>query len=1190
MIVRIWSTARSCFDALLHRSSYSHIILWCFFAALVSLPTFAPAFAQVSKGLDPQRRLTQYIFESWTEDQGLPQNAVQAVTQSKNGYIWFGTQEGLVRFDGVRFTVFTTYNSPGLKGRNFYSVIEDKQGRLWAGAYGGGISVCEKGVFRNYGADKGITDDVAAVFQDSKGNIWAGVNNGLYRFNPSADKFEKITDAGGPGGAHVNSIAEGKDGVIYVGSYEGFFTLNGNTLTKYTKQQGLSIDRINTVYCDKKGMIWLSTDEGLNKFENGTFTVINQANTPGLTSNLISAVFEDSNGNFFVATGTGGLVRLRGGQAEALTTKNGLGSDNILCIHEDREGSLWFGSQAGGLNRLKNGKFTPFGVPEGLSAPMLWGMFKDSKGSVWIQTNGGGVNEVRNGKVINIYNEARGLPTNIVRSVGEDKDGNIYFGTQEKGLVKLQGGSGGKMTVLTKKDGLAGDFIRTTYQAPDGTFWIGFHREGITTIKDGVYKTFTTADGLPNGTVYSITPVADGSLWIATRGGLANYKDGKFTPYTTKEGLSENITMALYPDSDNALWIGSNGGGVMRYKDGKFFAITTKQGLPDDTEYSLLEDKKGYLWMTCNKGIIRVLKKELNEIADGKRERLTDAVLYGKLDGMRSSECNGGNKSPSTRDDNGTFWFPTIAGAATIDPENIPVNQLSPPVVVEELIANQESISVHDEEITVPAGKTSFEFHFTALSLLFPQKVRFKYKLEGFDKEWIEAGTRRSAFYTNISPGDYTFRVQACNNDGVWNDTGAELKFYFKPYFWQTWWFVLLCLAAVGGAIYQAYRIRIRAAEKREENLSKRIDEMVVDLKTAHDATLLEKESVEKKVEIAVRESESQRQYLATSVEELLEEMTRFAAGNLNVNMIPKSSDDIGRLYLGFTQAVENIAKMMKQVTEAVNTTARESRDISQSAAHMSRSAEHQSVQVSEVRGAIQEMATTIHDTSRNITLVANIAGEAGESAQEGGKIVAQTIAGINKISEVVQASAATVQRLGESSIEIGDIIEVINSIANQTNLLALNAAIEAARAGEQGKGFAIVADEVRILAERTTQATKQITVMVTQIQKDIAETVQIMKQGTRETATGKRLAEKAGVALEQIIDQTSKVAGITTQVAAASEELAATSEEIRRNVNGMTHTLEQLTTEINEITDAAESLKGLAVNLQTMTRQVRVE
>jgi methyl-accepting chemotaxis protein len=203
---------------------------------------------------------------------------------------------------------------------------------------------------------------------------------------------------------------------------------------------------------------------------------------------------------------------------------------------------------------------------------------------------------------------------------------------------------------------------------------------------------------------------------------------------------------------------------------------------------------------------------------------------------------------------------------------------------------------------------------------------------------------------------------------------------------------------------------------------------------------------------------------------------------------------------------------------------------------------------------------------------------------------VRKKIAGINKISEVVQASAATVQRLGESSIEIGDIIEVINSIANQTNLLALNAAIEAARAGEQGKGFAIVADEVRILAERTTQATKQITVMVTQIQKDIAETVQIMKQGTRETATGKRLAEKAGVALEQIIDQTSKVAGITTQVAAASEEQAATSEEIRRNVNGMTHTLEQLTTEINEITDAAESLKGLAVNLQTMTRQFRVE
>jgi ligand-binding sensor domain-containing protein len=457
MIVPISSTVRSVMlflSIVRHCSRLSLFFLIC--VCILPFVILSSMQAQVSKGLDPERRLTQYIFESWSEDQGLPQNAVQALTQTKNGYIWFGTQEGLVRFDGVRFTVFTTYNSPGLKGRNFYAVIEDKQGRIWAGAYGGGISVREKGVFRNYGADKGISDDVAALFQDSKGNIWAGVNNGLYRFNAQKDTFEKISVSGGPGGTHISSIAEGKDGTLLIASYEGFFTLSGGIFTKYTKQQGLSIDRINTVYCDKKGTVWLSTDEGLDKFENGAFTVLNQANTPGLTSAIISAVYEDNNGNFFIATGSGGLVRLRSGRAEALTTKNGLTSDNVLCIHEDREGSLWFGTQGGGLCRLKNGKFMPFGVPEGLSAPMLWGVFKDSKGSVWIQTNGGGVNEVRNGKVINVYDESKGLPTNIVRSVGEDKDGNIYFGTQEKGLVKLQGGSGGKMSILTKKGRLGG--------------------------------------------------------------------------------------------------------------------------------------------------------------------------------------------------------------------------------------------------------------------------------------------------------------------------------------------------------------------------------------------------------------------------------------------------------------------------------------------------------------------------------------------------------------------------------------------------------------------------------------------------------------------------------------------------------------------------------------------------------------
>ncbi|MCS6807898.1 MAG: two-component regulator propeller domain-containing protein [Bacteroidota bacterium] len=1142
--------------------------------------------SQVATGLDPQRRLTQYILEVWREDQGLPQNAVQTILQTRDGYLWFGTQEGVVRFDGVRFTVFDKQHTEGIRENNVYALCEDKEGKLWIGTYVGGISVYSKGVFKNYHTDKGVDSDVTSIFQDSKGNIWAGTYAGLIRYNPQRDRFEKVRGNGMPEGIVVTRIKESKNGMLLIATQQGLFVMDNGTFQRYGKVQGLVSERLSDVFCNpRSGEIWVATDEGVQKFENGQFTTLYTKETVGMPSNFCLYVFEDSRGNFFVATNAG-LSRIKNGRAETLTDKDGLGSDEIQYIYEDREGSIWIGSSAGGLNRLKNGKFTPFGVPEGISFPMLWAVFQDSRGDIWIPTNGGGINQVRDNRVIRVYTEKDGLPTNSIRSVGEAADGTMYFGTQEKGLAKLVNG---KFTVLTQKDGIAGNFVRVTYQHPDGSLWFGCNRDGLTVLRNGIYTTYTTQDGLPHNTVYRIMQRRDGKLWLATRGGLAIYENGRFTALTTANGLSGSVAMSMHEDSDGVLWIGTNGGGINRYKDGKFAAARAKDGMPDDTEYSILEDDKGNLWMTCNKGIIKVAKSELNAFMDGAIPRIQNAVLYGKLDGMRSSECNGGNQFPAIRTRDGKFWFPTVAGAAVIDPNNVPINSLVPPVVIEELIVDKEVYTLHNGAVVVPPGKTNFEFHFTALSLLFPGKVRFKYMLEGFDKEWVDAGTRRSAFYTNIPPGEYVFRVKACNNDGVWNETGAEFAFYFRPYFYQTWWFALLCVALVAGSVYQAYRIRIRSAEKREAELNRRIDEMVVDLRKAHEATLQEKESVERKVELAVRESESQRQYLASSVEELLQEMTRFASGNLNINLIPKSSDDIGRLYDGFTKAAENIALMIRQVSEAVNTTARESRDISASVEHMSRAARQQNAQVTEVRTAINEMTNTIHDTSKNINLVASIATESGESAKEGGKIVEQTIAGINKISEVVQASAQTVQRLGERSVEIGDIIEVINSIANQTNLLALNAAIEAARAGEHGKGFAIVADEVRQLAESTTKATKQITTMVKQIQDDIAETVKIMKQGTRETEAGKRLAEKAGNALNSIIEQTEKVASITVQVAAASEEQAVTSEEIRRNVDSMTHTLEQFTKEITEIADAAESLKELATNLQTLVRKFRV-
>jgi methyl-accepting chemotaxis protein/ligand-binding sensor domain-containing protein len=1151
-----------------------------------------------AKGLDPQKRLTQYIIDTWLEDEGLPQNSVQAITQTADGYLWFGTQEGLVRFDGVRFTIFDKQNTKGIAQNNVYGLRQDKRGRLWAGITGGGVTRYERGTFKHYGQESGITGDVssyAAMFEDSKGTFWIGTSAGLYKYNESSDKFDKFTAAGWTENEGVVAIGESVDSALLVGSATGLYDIHGGAVQHFTTAHGLPVNRVNTIYRDKRNRIWIGTDEGLCLWKNNSVAELYTQASAGFSGKIISSILEDFNGNFFVGINGGGLNRLKNGKAEALTITNGLGSNEVLTLYEDREGSLWIGTSGGGLSRLKNGKFTPFGVPEGLSMNMLWSVCGDSKGNMWLASNGGGINQIRDGAVVNVLRgkdkDPSGiLPTGAGRSSFEDRDGTLWFGLREEGIVKYNGST---IMRLTKDNGLSGNTSRLIYRDKNGILWVDGGRGGLNAVQpDGSIKIYTTADGLGANSVTTALEDSKGNLWFGTNGGLSRFENGKFTTLNTSNGMSVNRVMALYEDKSGVLWIGTSGGGLNRLKDGKFSSFMVKDGMPDDVAYSILEDSKGNFWMSCNKGIICVPKKMLNDFADHTDPTLTRiaAKLYGKQDGMRSSECNGGNQPSAWRTADGKFWFPTIAGAAIIDPEHIPFNSYVPPVVIEELLADNTRYTITDD-LTIPAGTTNFEIRFTALSLLFPSQVKFKYKLEGFDDDWVDAGSRRAAFYTNIAPGSYTFRVIACNNDGVWNDTGATMNFYFRPFFWQTWWFRGFCIALVLAAVYYAYRRRIQLAEQREAELNRRIEEMVVDLRVAHQATLEEKANVEQKVEIAVRDTEASRKYLATSVESMLNEMTRFASGNLTVRLAPRDNqDDIGRLFNGFNQAVDNIRRMLREVAEAVQKTAAESTDITTSAEQMAKDAQRQSMQMADVYKAISEMTEQILDSARGIGIVADVATQAGHSAKEGGKIVTETIEGITNINEVVESLSGTVQSLAAGSEKIGDILEVINAIASQTNLLALNASIEAARAGEHGKGFAVVADEIRKLAESTTNATKQITDMVEHIQEDIKATVKSMRKGTKETKRGIDLAHKAGVALKEIIKQTHKVSTVTSQIAKASKEQTQAGEHIRSRVEEMKQVVEQLLVEIRDIAQGSEAVNKLAANLLRISRQFRTD
>src|SRR4030095_16825500 len=336
-------------------------------------------------------------------------------------------------------------------------------------------------------------------------------------------------------------------------------------------------------------------------------------------------------------------------------------------------------------------------------------------------------------------------------------------------------------------------------------------RSGLTRIKGETSKTFTEADGLPNDLINVLYEDSNGSLWIGSLGGLTRFKNDEFTTYTTADGLTSDFISALYEDSTGTLWIGTSGGGLNRLRNNTFTAYTTKEGLIDDVIYGVLEDGQNNLWFSSSKGVFRASKAEFDEVARGSISSIS-AITYGTADGMLTRECSGGGSPAAWKDTAGRLWFSTIKGGAMINPANIKTNQKAPPVVIEQLRVDQEPVALGDNT-NVPAGQTRFDFYYTAPSFVAPEKIRFKYRLDGFDNDWIDAGTRRNANYTNLRPGNYRFRVIACNNDGVWNETGASFGFYLRPYFYQTYWFYFLCLLVLGLVAWQFYRFRLRRVQ-----------------------------------------------------------------------------------------------------------------------------------------------------------------------------------------------------------------------------------------------------------------------------------------------------------------------------------------------------------------------------------------
>jgi signal transduction histidine kinase len=564
---------------------------------------------------------------------------------------------------------------------------------------------------------------------------------------------------------------------------------------------------------DSQGNVWLCGDEGLIKTTNKrvvkTFTTKN--GLPGKYPRFIYGQVPLQ------------VLTMRDDRSLWLTEIDSMQSRLVVArlpegrafpaalSYMDREGNIWIGTIYDGLYRARPQSITMYAKPQGLTNTEIYPIIEDRIGTIWVGSTS--LFRLKDGAFTS-YPATADVPT--INSIFQDRAGQLWV----NGIWRIEDG---RLVRGISNDILQGTRFHAVYEDPEGAYWFGTET-GVVRYQNGIAIQYTTEDGLAGNDTKVIIGDSAGGIWLGSYGGLTHFKDGLFTAWTERDGLPGSTVRALYQDDDGVLWIGTYDGGLGRFKDGRFTRYTMRDGLYGDGVFQILEDAAGWYWMSCNRGIYRVRRQELNDFADGKIKAIT-CIGYGKSDGMLSVECNGGSWPAGVRARDGKLWFPTMDGVAVIDPATMTTNAQPPPVMIEAIKIDNEAVRIENEAgaattpesaFQITPSQENFEIQYTALSFINSENLRFKYKLEGLDHDWVEAGTRRTAYFSHVPPGKYTFTVIAANSDGVWNTEGKSVRITVLPPFYRTWWFLTLTGLVASGTVFAAFKFRVRQIEYRQ--------------------------------------------------------------------------------------------------------------------------------------------------------------------------------------------------------------------------------------------------------------------------------------------------------------------------------------------------------------------------------------
>lgn len=763
-------------------------------------------------GIDPSRAMSQYVHDRWGPEQGFPAGPVYAISQGGDGYLWIGTEAGLVRFDGWSFRVIKD-ESRALTIGGVLGLTPDRHGCLWLWLQDRTIVRYCKGVFDRALPQAAEDADIQAMgLGNQDGLLGWRAEHGAFSYRDG--RFQELVSAADLPPSPVISMAQTRDGTLYLGTRDaGLFREEGGKSVSI--RRGLPDLKVNCLLPDGENGVWVGTDQGIARWNGSNFTAVDLP--ASLNRFQALAMIRDRDGNIWVGTDSRGLLRLNSQEIVSMREGDDPSNNAITALFEDREGNLWIG-HAGGIERLRDSAFVTYSSSEGLPAEGGGPVFVDASDRTWFAPPKGGLWWMQSGRHGHLSTDR--LDRDVVYSIGGGKE-ELWIGRQRGGLTSLRYHNDAvEAKTYTESDGLAQNSVYSVYRARDGTIWAGTLSAGVSALKDGRFRNYTVENGLASNTVASILEDSDGTMWFATPGGLSALADGRWHSYGIGEGLPSQNVNCMLQDSTGVLWVGTSFGIAFR-SGGEFQAASAVPPALREQILGLAEDKDGWLWMATLNHVVRVKRDKLlrGALDDG------DIREYGLADGLRGVEGVKRHRS-IFGEPSGRIWFSLKRGISVVDPERL--RRYSAPAIVHLETVSADGRAIHTAgAVQVPGGRQRITFGFTGLSLSVPQGVRYRYQLEGFDAAWSEPVGQREAVYTNLNPGKYRFRVKASNPDGIWNGKEVSLFFDVAPLFWQTWTFRAATVFACAGIILAFYRLRMRQLAKRlnlrfEERLAER--------------------------------------------------------------------------------------------------------------------------------------------------------------------------------------------------------------------------------------------------------------------------------------------------------------------------------------------------------------------------------